>query len=196
MKLFKTIASELNAYENRREQVIKVARDVLRDGKKVTFLCHEGKMAEAGIQLSAVTQRVKRYEKEFNGAMGKSKRQFQIYKEGSWLAAMEEYLESWFFYNFLAKGKLVDPVLRSVPAEVYIGALADFTGEVTRVAVMRGGKKDIKALEAYRRVVADVVAFMLPLYLTGQNRMKFDQAKKNLKRIEEITYEVNIRIQN
>ncbi len=192
MKLFTSIASELEASEARRELVIKASREILRDAKKIIFLCHEGNLTEANKQLAVVTVAIVRSEKSFKSKLGKGA-PVSLYREGSWNAAIEEYLEAWFFCNFLSSNKLVEPAIAGIPAEVSVGALSDFTGEVVRVAVMRGASKDKKVLAQFRKVVADIVAFMLPLYLSGQNRMKFDQAKRNLKRIEEIIYEVNIR---
>jgi len=42
-------------------------------------------------------------------------------------------------------------------------------------------------------VVSMVIEFMLDLDLTGYNRNKFDQAKKNLSRLEQMTYDLAIR---
>jgi len=62
-----------------------------------------------------------------------------------------------------------------------------------RLSVMAGAAKDSKILARYKKIVAEVVGFLLPLYLTGGSRQKADQAKRNLKRLEEIIYEVRIR---
>ena len=35
--------------------------------------------------------------------------------------------------------------------------------------------------------------FMLKLYMTGHGRQKFDDAKRNLKRLEGILYDISIR---
>jgi len=193
MKLFTHIATELTAYEKRRESVIRSSRDILRDAKSIIFLSHEGKLDEATAKLEQVSKRVKQLETDFVKPLRKGMPKFPLYQEGSWCAAAEEYLEAWFFVQFLSGKAMKEPAGISPKPEVFIGALADFTGEVLRAAVLTGARKDVKSLRRYRRVIIDVVGFLLPLYLTGQSRMKLDQAKKNLKRIEEIIYEVEIR---
>lgn len=193
MKLFNDIARELKSYEKAREAVIKVSREYLTASKSVIFLCHENKLDEALKQLSLVTKNMVVSERDLKKALLKAQKTFSLYEEGSWNAAVEEYLEAWFFCQFLKTGKLVVPKLNP-PATVYLGALSDFTGEVVRRAVLKGADKDVKSLNKYRNIIAEIVAFMMPLYLTGQQRQKFDQAKRNLKSVEEILYEVKIRL--
>lgn len=194
MKLFSSIIRELGAYERRRERVIKESRIILREAKSIIFLCHEGKQKEAVERLRKLSKLVRTAEAELQKPLLPRQSVFPLYMEGSWSAGVEEYLEAYFFTTFL-KTKKIGVVTGLHPkAEVLLGALSDFTGEVLRAAVLSGADKDVQTIQRYRSIIADVVAFMLPLYLTGQPRQKFDQAKKNLKRIEEILYEVKIRI--
>ena len=193
MKLFNTIVRELEAYEARRELVIKAGREILRDAKRVIFLCHDGKLDEAKRHLASLTRIVGTNEKKFKKPLSANRGAFPLYSEGSWCAAVEEYLEAWFLLHFLTHKKIVAPTGIAPKADVYIGALADSTGELVRLAVLRGARKEVKTIEQFRGLTARVVEFMLPLYLTGSSRQKFDAAKKNLKRIEEIVYEVRIR---
>ena len=192
MKLFTDIARELSAYEDRRDKVIRVSRDHLREAKRIIFLCHEGKINEANSRLKTLTGALKKDGQIFSKSLKGSKDRFMVTHEGSWAAALEEYAESFFLVNVLLKKKLVEPVIR-IPGDILIGGLADMTGELARLSVMSGAARDLKAVAAYKKIVAEVIAFMVPLYVTGSNRQKVDQAKKNLKRIEEIVYEVTIR---
>lgn len=195
MKLFSAIVKEFGAYERRREQVIKESRVILREAKSIIFLCHEGKQQEANDRLQKLSKLVRTTEAELQKPLVPRQGAFPLYSEGSWSAGAEEYLEAYFFTTFLKTKKLgAVPAQIHPKAEVLLGALADFTGEVLRAAVLSGADKDVRTIQRYRSIIAEVVAFMLPLYLTGQSRQKFDQAKKNLKRIEEILYEVKIRI--
>lgn len=194
MKLFNDISKELKSYERIRGLVIKESRDYLTSAKKIIFLCHEGKLEEAKKDLGILSKALRQSEHDLHRALAKAQKSFSLYEEGSWNAAVEEYLEAWFFCQFLTTKKIVPPIGIDPPATVYLGALSDTTGEVLRSAVLKGADKDVKTLERYRKMIADIVAFMLPLYLTGQSRQKFDQAKRNLKSVEEILYEVKIRL--
>ena len=193
MKLLQSIARELDAQLDRRESIIREGRDVLRESKKIIFLCHEHKVSEAHTRLTKLFKEVKDAERKFSRPLFPASGPYPLYSDGSWCAAVEEFLEAWFVYHFLKNNKIVEPRGISPKAEVYIGALADSTGELVRLAVLKGAEKDGKAIEHYRKLIAQVVKFMLPLHLVGSNRQKFDQAKRNLKRVEEILYEVKIR---
>ena len=37
---------------------------------------------------------------------------------------------------------------------------------------------------------------MMQLYISGKSRQKFDEAKRNLKRLEQIVYEINLKNSN
>ncbi len=193
MKLFKHIAREFDSYEKRRDEIIRLSRDVLRNSKNVIFLCHEGKVHEAKKLVHRLIDVVKKAEAKYIKPLASSRQPFDLYSEGSWCAGVEEFLEGWFMFHFMEKKKLVAPTGIHPPASVYVGALSDFTGEILRLAVLRASEKDVSAVERFRHVIAEVIAFLTPLHMTGQGRMKFDAAKRNLKRIEEILYEVKIR---
>lgn len=193
MKLFNLISQELDAYDKRRELVIRASRDILKEAKRIIFFCHEDNLTEAAKRLAILNKAISNAEDKFRKPLPNTKQSFSLYNEGSWNAACEEYLEAWFLYNAITKHQIVEPKGITPSADIYVGALADCTGELVRLSVILGSDKKIKEIEKLRKLVADIVAFMLPLYLTGQSRQKFDQAKRNLKRIEEILYEVKIR---
>jgi predicted translin family RNA/ssDNA-binding protein len=71
--------------------------------------------------------------------------------------------------------------------------LADLTGELVRQAVLQSTRKSYQNIEKYREISEEIVGFMLKLYLTGSSRQKFDEAKRNLKRLEEILYDLSLR---
>lgn len=75
---------------------------------------------------------------------------------------------------------------------VYLAGLCDATGELVRWAVRQVTVGNPKAVAGVHETVAGVVEFLLDLDLTGYLRTKFDQAKKNLSRLEEMTYDLAI----
>ena len=193
MQLYSYVSKEYHAYDKRRDDIIRASRDVLRNAKKIIFLCHEGKLIEAEKMLNSSTVNIVKLEAKFSKPLSSHSKNFNAYSEGSWSAGVEEYLEALFFFAILKNKKLTLPKSIMPSAPVVVGALSDMTGELVRVSVNRGAKKAYDDLEYFRKVTAEVVKQLLPLHLTGQSRQKFDSAKRNLKRIEEIIYEVNIR---
>ena len=73
--------------------------------------------------------------------------------------------------------------------DLVIGGLSDFTGELSRQAVLKATEGDAKTVEKVFLTVRDVIEFLLKMNLTGSLRTKFDQAKHNLRKIEEVRYE-------
>jgi predicted translin family RNA/ssDNA-binding protein len=108
--------------------------------------------------------------------------------EGMLRAAFEEYAEAYLYNEAMTGGRIGSvPELPADP-EIYLGALSDLTGEMTRSCVLAATdrkKDEVKRLSA---AVREAVEFMLTLNMTGSLRQKFDQAKQNLRKIEEISF--------
>jgi predicted translin family RNA/ssDNA-binding protein len=108
--------------------------------------------------------------------------------EGMLRAAFEEYAEAYMYNEAMTGGRVGRvPELPADP-EIYLGALSDLTGEMTRSCVLAATdrkKDEVKRLSAS---VREAVEFMLTLNMTGNLRQKFDQAKQNLRKIEEISF--------
>ena len=60
-------------------------------------------------------------------------------------------------------------------------------------AVLKATERQLKDVEKIYTTVSDVVRHLAEADLTGQARQKFDEAKRNLKRVEEIRYELSLR---
>lgn len=120
------------------------------------------------------------------------KKDAELAHEGMWRAALEEFAEASMYHRAVA-GESVGEV-KELPedAELYVGALSDLTGELTRSAVLAATKRDAASVKRYNDLVRDVVAFLLTMNLTGNSRQKFDQAKQNLRKIEEIAFTLSV----
>ena len=55
-------------------------------------------------------------------------------------------------------------------------------------------ERNLKEVERLHKLVRQAVEFLLHLDLTGQLRQKFDQAKQNLRKIEEIAFNVSLHV--
>jgi predicted translin family RNA/ssDNA-binding protein len=117
----------------------------------------------------------------------------ELSSEGAYRAALEEYAEARLFECYLAAGKLGKLEPRAMDPSVYLAGLCDTTGEMVRYAVRQVTLGNPQAVHDVHETVATVIEFLLDLDLTGYLRTKFDQAKKNLGRLEEMTYDLAIR---
>ena len=67
------------------------------------------------------------------------------------------------------------------------------TGELTRKAVLRAIDKKFKDVDFLVAGIREVIAELLKFNLTSYLRTKYDQAKNNLRRAEEILYDVKMK---
>ena len=186
MSLFHRITKDLKKQRNIREVVIRETREALQQSKLAIFAVHRNDdhgakklVEEAGKQLEKLQK--------------KPKDQSRFLNDGNLLAALEEFGEAWLVVEFARGKKLAFPKHPKLAPEQQVGALADFTGELGRRAVLKATERKLKDVEKIYKTVTDVVRHLAEADLTGQARQKADEAKRNLKRIEEIRYELSLR---
>jgi translin len=179
-KFFSKLQKEYTGYTSNRRQIIRASDDILKSSKAAIFACHREEYKTAKENLESA-------EKTLKSLKGKAER------EGSYLAALEEYAEAKLFYNFLQNGKVDEIKNVALSFDTYIGALSDFTGELTRRVVALATKRRIKEVEEIKKVIDDIVGEFIKYNLTSHLRNKYDQAKRNLRNVEEVLYDLSLR---
>ncbi len=185
-KLFDKIKKDFLLYQKERGFINRISSDILYKSKRIIFFIHEGKIKEAEQLLVGVRQQLKNLNKKYN-------RSNRLQFEGSYKAAVEEFLEAEFFAIAIKGEKMKIIKDFNFNPEEYIGGLCDMTGELVRQCILKANSVDIKIIENYREITKDVVGFLLQFYMTGKLRSKFDDVKRNLRRIETIIYEINLK---
>ncbi len=113
--------------------------------------------------------------------------------EGMWRSALEEYAEASLYASVMTnKGIGAVREIADDDAGTYVGALSDLTGELTRSCVLLATERDLAGVKRLSGLIRDVVAFLLEMDLTGSDRQKFDQAKQNLRKVEEIAFDLSL----
>ncbi len=115
-----------------------------------------------------------------------------IAQDGAWRASREEFLEARLLASYLQETSIA--FLNQEDPEIVIGALSDLVGELVRQAVMEAVKGNKEAVEKMLSVGQQVVATLLEMDLTGSPRSKVDQAKSHLRRLEDIRYDLAMRM--
>ena len=113
--------------------------------------------------------------------------------EGVLRAALEEYAEARLFVQYIETGSLGALEKRLMAPDIYLAGLSDTTGEIVRFALRQATEGNTAAVEKAFAAVETVITFLYELDLTGYLRTKFDQAKKNLRSLEQLRYEVKMR---
>lgn len=186
-KLFEKLLQDYINYSSKRHQIIKDASDALRLSKQAIFAIHRDDLKTAAKLIRGV-------EKIFTDIKIHFKRDASLRHEGAFRAALEEYTEAKFFYNVLS-GKEIDFLAeKEITYEAYLSGICDLTGELVRKAVNQAIKGEYKELEKYRDATEEIIGELIKFNLNnGHLRSKYDDAKRNLRRLEGILYDIKIK---
>lgn len=183
---FAQIQKQSLAHGKARRELVGKAGDALSKSKRAIFALHRDDAKEADVLLRQAALQLADIEKSF--------RRFpQLEDEGAYRAALEEYAEALLFAGYVRTGRIVRLDTRLSDPSIYLAGLSDATGEMLRYATRQVTLHNGAAVGQAHETVAMVIEFMLDLDLTGYLRTKFDQAKKNLARLEQMTYDLAIR---
>jgi len=183
---FSRVKKDFETYAAKRRIVVKNANEALGLSKRAIFALHRDNYNEGEANI-------KRAEKIFNYLEKVSKGNPKLRYEGAWRSALEEYAEARLFAFYIKNKRVADITNRQIDADIYIGGLCDFTGELVRLAVRRATEKNYKEVTEIKKIIEGVMHNLIQLDLTGYLRTKFDQSKNNMRKIEEITYELSLR---
>lgn len=170
-----------------RRSIIKYASDILTASKQAIFSLHRNDPKRAKELLEQASKGLNLIGSD---VIANDKQNY----EGSLRAALEEYLEASMYYQYVVEGQIdaVKKVKVPFDHELYIGALSDVTGELVRRAIAAATVRDRKEVETIKLVIEEIVGTFMEFDLQSHLRNKYDQAKKNLRSIEEILYELSL----
>jgi len=167
-----------------RRQIISLANVILHDSKRIIFSLHRGDLKKAEESFAEIEKIFKKLEEKFGWK--------RMYEEGSFKAGVEEYVEAKMFY-FVLKGKNIDAIKGlKLTYESYLGGICDTTGELVRRAVNEAAKGNLSEVEKINGIINDIMAELVEFDMTGYLRTKYDQARGNLRKIEQVNYEVKM----
>lgn len=184
-RFFGKLRKEYTAYDAARRELIKTSGDILSRAKQAIFALHRGDAAHTASLLKEADVLIRRAAVAFRTTRG-------LEYEGSYRAALEEYVEACLYERFLA-GKPIDRVdAPGVDEDIYLGGVLDFTGEVVRHAVAAASRRDVKEVQRCQDAVTAVAAELITMNITGPLRPKYDQLRQNIRKIEEIVYDLSL----
>lgn len=185
-KFFGKLRKEYAAYDTARRELIKTSGDILSRAKQAIFAFHRTDMVHGAALLKEADALIRRASVAFRTTKG-------LDYEGSYRAALEEYVEARLLERFLA-GKPVGAVVApGIDEDIYLGGVLDFTGEVVRRAVAAASRRDTKEVARCQAAITAVAGELITMNITGPLRPKYDQLRQNLRKIEEIVYDLSLR---
>ncbi len=182
----KNLKKDYQLKERERINIIVFSNQILHQSKKIIFSLQRGDINDAKENLNSIINLIIKKQKEINIK--------RLEQEGSYKAAMEELAEAYLFEQWLT-GKKIDKIKKIVIShDCYIGALSDLCGEIARFSVNQAAKKKIQTIEKAYQDVLDIISHLNQFNLTGPLRNKYDQACNHLRKIEQVNYDVKIRM--
>jgi len=189
-------------YDQKRELVIKACRDVQKAAKQAIYAAQRGDLQKTQKLTESANVGAKAiWEEHIHDNPG--------LRYGSFQGALEELAEAELFLEWLkhlnAKdGDEGDADMALLPlkkdlacgllsAQEYLGALSDYTGEVGRVAVEAATRREGDAVQECLRSIFAAHAAIASAPLVGKQLEKLDAAKRNLRKLETIQYDLAVR---
>jgi len=184
----KKLKTDYQKRESERRQIISASNEILHDAKQAIFALHRNEIKTVAKKLQGLEQWLKNLEKTFK---------FQrLTEEDSFNAALEEYAEAKLFFQVM-NGEHIQAFKQvSMTTKAYIGGLSDLTGELVRVATNRAAQGRFDDVALMQAITTDLMAELVTFDFRGYLRTKYDQAKNNLRKMEQISYDVAIRRHN
>ena len=111
-----------------------------------------------------------------------------FYKE-----AVEEYIEAISLYSFLTKYKKAIPDFIKTEPEEIISGICDFTGELVRRAITIAGVESFGELISYKKAIENIAEQLAKIGFKGKIRQKYDEVERNLRKVENIIYDIKLK---
>ena len=180
---FKKMREEMHKVDLKREQVIQTSREIINISKQIIYATQRNDINAAD---SAV--------KEIKEKVNKLKKVDIITDTNINSVAFQEYVEAIAFYEFVKSKKIPTRASLGVSAEDYLSGLCDLTGELVRKAIYDVIHKKFDEASRIKELVHDIYGEFLKLHLrNGDLRKKSDSIKWNLKKLEEVMYDISMK---
>lgn len=183
---WKKVFDKQAMFDDSRHKIIALTSDAQQCAKQAIFALQRENFKEAQEKLKIASDILKKLDK----AHGKD---FRLRMQGSWKAACEEFSEAKLFADFM-NGKEMDGIKEfNLEPDEYFGGLSDVTGEIVRMMVIWTTQKEFDKVHHANEVVHEVLHQLMEYNFTGYLRTKFDQSKNNLRKAEEIVYDISLK---
>jgi predicted translin family RNA/ssDNA-binding protein len=185
-KFIEQLKKDYRNQENERRQIISLSNDVLFHSKKAIFALHRDDLKIAETKLKDMENILLQLEKKFSIK--------RIEEEGAYRAAIEEYVEAKLL-SMVIKGEKIDRIKTlKLNNDAYLGGICDLLGELVRKATNEAAAGNFDQVEKIKKFASDMMDQLIDFDMTGYLRTKYDQARGHLRKLEQMAYEIKLRI--
>ena len=182
-KEFKKIRKGIADFEIKRESIIQKSREVINLSKRIIYALHRNDIKSAGLYVKEIEKEKKALENTHI-----------VLDVNINQTALQEYVEALCYYHFIKNKKIPTASYLRVDNESYLMGLCDLTGELVRKAVNEVIKKNFKQAMDIKNLVEEIYGEFLEFNLRNSElRRKSDQIKWNLKKLEDVIFELKMK---
>ena len=182
-KEFGTIRKEMATFDAKRESIIQKSREIINLSKRIIYSLHRNDINAASSYVKDIDKK-KKYLKNVNIKLDTNIN----------LTALQEYVEALCYYHFIKNKKIPTRGFLKVNNESYLMGLCDLTGELVRKAVNDVINKNFEKAVEIKNLVEEIYGEFLKFNLRNNElRRKSDQIKWNLKKLEDVVFELKIK---
>jgi len=164
----------------------KLSNEIRAKSKKAIALLRREKIKES-------KEKIKEAESLFRLINKLIKKNRNLTNQSFYKEAVEEYIEAITFYNFVNKSKREIPDFVETEPEGIISGICDFTGELVRRAITIASVENFKQILLYKKVIEDIAEELTKIGFRGKLRRKYDEVERNLRKIEDILYDIKLK---
>lgn len=182
----KSLKKDYKTNETERRSIIGASNPLLFEAKKVIFKLQRHDSKEAKKSLDLLEKKFKDLQKKYGAK--------RLSKEGAYKAACEEYLEAKTFYLAINKQEIKAISGLDFSYDSYLGGICDMLGELVRYSTNLASAGKYEECKQIKNIGEDIMSQLIDFDMTGYLRTKYDQAKGHLRKLEQISYEISLRL--
>ncbi|MBI4438745.1 hypothetical protein HY640_02330 [Candidatus Woesearchaeota archaeon] len=179
---FSDLRDEMNAIDSKREASIALSRDIIRLSKQAIYSVHRDEFDSARKLLDEMKGKVSELVS------------FADIDEGHFRAALQEFVEAACVYGVVVEQSLPQKKSLGVSVEHYLLGVCDLSGELVRRAVNSAAKGRVEEALRLKDFLDGLYGEMLKFdFRNGDIRRKFDGMKYDLRKLEDLAFELRER---
>jgi len=182
----KQLHKEYDEHEITRRKISAAANEILFSSKKTIFALQKNKFTEADEKFIQIENSFRALEKNFGHN--------RLQQEGAWRAAAEEYLEAKTFYAAIKNEEIKPSTDLNLEYESYLGGLCDLIGELVRYATNSAANGQFLEAVKIKEKADEIMTQLVEFDFTGYLRTKYDQARGHWRKLEQISYDLRLKI--
>lgn len=170
-----------------REQIIRDSRKLIMASKTAIYSIHRDEFEQAEKTLNKMKVDVAELRKK---VIKEPKLQF----EGIFRVAIQEYVEALSLFEFIRHGKILPYNEEFADVEVYLMGLCDLSGELVRKAINSSIKEKYSIAVNIRNLLEEMYTELSKFdFKNGEVRRKYDGIKYDLKKLDDLVFELKMK---